>query len=192
MPTTPTGYGPSSRLDAKRLYFDGDAERYELWEVKFLGHLRLQKLLDVVQGTAAPNPDKNADVFGELCQFLDDKSLSLIIRDASDDGKEALKILREHYLGRSKPRVIALYTELTSLTKTPEQDVTDYIIKAETAATALKTAGETISDSLLIAMILKGLPQEYKTFSTVISQREKTMKFPEFKSALRSFEENEK
>ena len=38
----------------------------------------------------------------------------------------------------------------------------DYMIKAETAATSLKNAGEIISDSMLIAMILKGLPSSYK------------------------------
>jgi hypothetical protein len=80
-----TGYGPS-----KRLYFDGDDEKYELWEVKFLAHLRLHKLhaiVDVQDGAEASENDseKNADVFAELVQYLDDKSLSLIIRDSKDD-----------------------------------------------------------------------------------------------------------
>lgn len=54
------------------------------------------------------------------------------------------------------------------------------MIKAETAATSLKTAGEIISDSLLIAIILKGLPPIYKTFCTVITQKEKMMTSVEF------------
>ena len=41
-------------------------------------------------------------------------------------------------------------------------------------------------------MILKGLPRNYKTFSTVVIQREKPMTFSEFKIALRNYEENEK
>ena len=49
------------------------------------------------------------------------------------------------------------------------------MIRAETAVTSLKTAGEEISDSLLIAMVLKGLPAEYRTFSTVVTQKEKLM-----------------
>lgn len=74
-----------------------------------------------------------------------------------------------------------------------DENVTDYVLRAETAATSLKTAGETISDSLLIAMILKGLPQtRFKSFSTVVTQRDKEMSFGEFKVALRSFEETEK
>lgn len=37
--------------------------------------------------------DKKADAFAELIQCLDDTSLSLIIRDARDDGGKALNIL---------------------------------------------------------------------------------------------------
>ena len=74
-----------------------------------------------------------------------------------------------------------------------DENITDYVLRAETAAASLKTAGETISDSLLIAMILKGLPQtRFKPFSTVVTQKDKALSFSEFKVALRSFEETEK
>ena len=96
------------------------------------------------------------------------------------------------YVGKGKPRVIALYTELTSLKMSEDCGLTDYVLKAETAATSLKSAGEEISDSLLVAMVLKGLPMQYNTFKTVVTQREREMSFTEFKVALRSFEETEK
>jgi len=189
--SNPIGYGPRMRL-----LFDGDERKYELWEVKFLGFMRLQKLHDVivpVEGeTEPPNAEKNAEAFAELIQCLDDRSLSLVIRDARNDGRKALNILREHYLGKSKPRIIALYTELTTLAKSVGECVTDYMLRAETTANSLKTAGEVISDSLLIAMIPKGLPSEYKTLCTVITQKEKQLTFAEFIVALRSFEETEK
>ena len=182
-----TGYGP-----CKYRVFDGDEEKYELWEAKFLGYMRLRKLLDVITDAGTPDVEKNAEAYAELVQYLDDRSLSLIIRDAKDQGNKALQILRDHYLGRSKPRIIALYTEMTSLKKGRDESITDYVIRAETAATSLKTAGETFSESLLIAMILKGLPPEYKTFSTVVTQKETPQTFTEFKIALRTFEETEK
>jgi len=187
-----TGYGAKFRL-----HFDGSQEKYELWEVKFMSHLRLQKLLSVVErpdSAGVPNDDaeKNAEVFAELVQFLDDKSLSLVIRDAKNDGRRALEILREYYIGSSKPRVLALYTELTSLKMTSTETVTDYVIRAETAATSLKAAGEVVSESLLIAMILKGLPDDYKAFTTVITQKREELKFSDFKLSLRSYEESEK
>ena len=59
--------------------------------------------------------EKNATVFAELIQYLDNKSLSLVIRDAQNNERKALTLLREHYLSKGKPKVISLYTELTSL-----------------------------------------------------------------------------
>ena len=86
--------------------------------------------------------EKNATIFTKFIQYLNDKSLSLVIRDARDDGRKALKILGEHYLSKGKPEVISLYTELTSLRRFESESITDYIIWAEN----MKEAGEVISD----------------------------------------------
>ena len=88
--------------------------------------------------------------------------------------------------------MIALYTELTLLRKGENETTTDYIIRAETAATALKTAEEIISDGLLIAMVLKGIIyyEIIKHFQPLLYKEQMT--FSEFKTALRNYEENEK
>ena len=105
-----TGYGP--RMHGKP-YFDGDEGKYELWEIKFLAHMRLQKLHKTIASGVAPTTEadieKNVEAFAELVQHLDDRSLSLIILDAQDNGRKALNILRQHYIGKGKPRIIALY-----------------------------------------------------------------------------------
>ena len=75
--------------------FDVNATKYELWEVKFLGLMRLQKLYNVLLAK------------GEL----DDEDM--------EKNNDALR--------------------------------------AKTAAATLKSAAESVSDSLLIAMVLKGL-----------------------------------
>ena len=191
-----TGYGPRKEVLGRygRLFFDGDEQKYEQWEIKFLGYMRLQKLHKVITADEDEDidRDKNAEAFAELIQFLDDKSLSLIMRDAVDDGRKALKILKGHYAGTSKPRIISLYTQLTSLMKSANETVTDYLIRAETAATALKNAGEIVSDGLLIAMVLKGLPESFKPFSVFVTHSETKQSFSDFKQALRSFEESER
>ena len=87
------------------------------------------------------------------------------MRDARDDGREAFRILREHYAGSEKPRVITSYNQLTILKKSNSETMTDYILRAETVANALKTAEKHVSDALLVAMVLKGLPpDDYKAF----------------------------
>ena len=65
----------------------------------------------------AEDEAKNGEAYAELVQCLDNKSLSLIMRDAKRDGRRALEILREHYAGKDKPRVVSLYCELSSLQK---------------------------------------------------------------------------
>ena len=78
--TNVTGYGPRRDIPGRygRLCFDGDERKFEQWEIKFLGYMRLQKLKDtiVASGDDEIDDDKNAEAFAELMQFLDDKSLS--------------------------------------------------------------------------------------------------------------------
>ena len=57
---------------------------------------------------------------------------------------------------------------------------------------ALKTAGEEVSDALLVAMIIKGLPQPFSTFSALTSQNTEEPTVTEFKVALSSYEETMK
>ena len=66
MATLATGYGPS-----RRLLFDGDEAKYELWEMKFLGFLRLHKLYDATLADKEPKEgdvEKNFDAFAQLSQ----------------------------------------------------------------------------------------------------------------------------
>ena len=68
-------------------FFNGNKAKYELWEVKFLGYLRIQHLHQIILSPTDQSDDidfvkKNVTIFAKLIQFLDDKSLSLVIRDA--------------------------------------------------------------------------------------------------------------
>ena len=186
-----TGYGP--RISHRPIAFDGDERRYELWETKFLGYMKIRGLSTVFKtledSTIEINTEQDEEAYAELVQFLDDRSLSLIIRDGKDSGRRALNILQNHYLPKGKARVITLYNELTSLVNHQCECMTDYVIRAETAANSLKQAGENISDSLLVAMVLKGLPKSYQPFITVTTQREKQLTFSEFKESLRNQED---
>ena len=94
--------------------------------------------------------DKDETAFSELVQFLDKRSLGLISRDGKNSGRKSLAILRNHYAGTGKPRVMVLYTQLSTLEKQPNEELTDYVIRAEIIAASLKSAGESgVSDACL-------------------------------------------
>ena len=44
------------------------------------------------------------------------------------NNRKALNILRRHYARKEKPRVISLYTQLTSLKKNSNENMTDNVI----------------------------------------------------------------
>ena len=114
------------------------------------------------------------------------------MRDARHDGRDPFIILREHYAGSRKPRVITLYNQLTTLKKSNSETMTEYILRGETAANALRTAEEYVSDALLVAMVSKGLPDDYTAFVAVVTQSDTVQNFPKFKQGLRNFEKIEK
>ena len=94
-------------------------------------------------------------------------------------------------MGQGKHKVIALYTELTTLKKGTDENTTDYLIRAKAAAAALRNSGEIIGDSLLIAMILKGLPSNFDTFKTAMTLKDHQPTFQQFKLSLSAFEDND-
>ena len=196
---TSTGYGPSRRDNRSRwsrLLFDRDETKYDILETKFLGYLHTLSLKDTILGKNLngdeTDTERSEKAYNELIQFLDDKSLSLIMREALDNGREALRILCDHYAGKGKPKIISLYTELTSLRKEQNEGVTNYIIKTEATVTTLRNAGETLSDGLIIDMVLKGLPRTFNAFLIDVTHSSKELMFSEFKMQLRGFEDMDK
>lgn len=178
--------------------FDGKEDRYDLWETRFLSRLHTLKLKDTIlrvptgEAEIATDEARNADCYAQLVNALDDKSLSLIRHDAAEDGRKALKLLREHYSGKSKPRILNLYTSLTTIHMEGNETVTDYMIRAENIITALRDGGENMSDGLLVATVLNGLPDSFRPLAVHVTQNEDNVTFQDFKRRLRVYEESEK
>ena len=55
------------------------------------------------------------------------------------------------------------------------KSITDYVIRAQNAATALNAADEVVSDSLLllVAIVSKEVPDDYTPFLAVITQQKR-------------------
>ena len=63
--TSCTSMTPANYTSRNRWAFDGNEERYEIWEVKFLGHLRLQNLIEALEDDT-PDARENARIYAEL------------------------------------------------------------------------------------------------------------------------------
>ncbi|XP_023809695.1 uncharacterized protein LOC111947330 [Oryzias latipes] len=189
----------TNRTKIKWPTFDGRAEEYELWVERMLCCMHSaglkQTILNEPAGPLsveeqARDNKLNADAYCALAPLLDNTSLGLIFRDTKDKGRESLKVLREHYIGKGRPRIVSLYITLTSLKKADTETVTEYVIRAEQIITALKSAGEAPSEGLMMAM-MRGLPEKYKPFTLMVTHSSADMKLGEFKAKLRNFEASE-
>ena len=72
--------------------------------------------------------------FTRFLYFVPNITLSLVIQNAKDNGREAFKVLRHFCSTSSKARVMSLYNQLTTLTKCDLETVINYVIWAEKAA----------------------------------------------------------
>ena len=170
------GYGPSNPW--KNLIFDRGKGKDESWETKILGYLKVKRLKEGF-GVGKTDVNKNELVFAELVQYLDERFLSLVMRDVRDNVGEALRKLRAHYTGSGKPIITTLYHQLTTLKISYSESITGYIIRDGKRAIALDAAVETVSDPLLFAIELNytPFPDNYTPFVAVITQQERIQNF---------------
>lgn len=100
-----------------------------------------------------------------MAPLLDNTSLGLIFRDTKDKGRESLRVLREHCISKGRPQIVIQYITLTSLQKTDTETVTEYIIRAEQ-----------VREGLMMAMVMRGLPEIYKPFMLMVTHGSLDMK----------------
>lgn len=100
-------------FDLRLIGFCWRYKKCKLWETKILVYLKLKGLQEV-SGVDQIDADKNELAFAKLTHYLEERSYSLAMRDAKSNANEALRILRTHYAESDKPRIIALYNQITS------------------------------------------------------------------------------
>ena len=183
---TPTlGYGPSSLLKT----FDGDANNYEIWEESFMAALRLKGLhlaFDRYARQRSDDFDLNAakqSIYDYLAICLDRTSLVLIKRKAKDDGVEAMKELRKYYLRETSQRIHNNWRTFINC-RMEDRSVTAYLAQIDETIATLTEAGEKISDSLTVTVVLNGLPPKFANFVDIANQRHPPYKYEELKIAL--------
>ena len=190
----------------ERPNFSGKEEDFAYWSERFEAYAHCKKLKKVLNDEIAL-PEREADqgvydtakekldddrftLWCELVQSIDKRSLLLIKRDCKGNGLAAWTKLKEQYKSSARPRVMNLMGQFTSLKLASPESIADYLIRAEELCYDLEEAGETVSDSMLTSLVLKGLPREYESFVTVknYSGGEVKLEFATLKKELLNYE----
>ena len=180
-----TGYGPR---DLPQRY-DGDENNFELWLETFMAFLRMKGLhyaFDKYKDKKDPTikiEDLKEKIYDVLCMCLDRNSLSMIRRDAKDDGVEALNVLKKFYLRTSPQRLLKLIREFFTY-QMGESSVTSFLSKVDEMSTTLIECGQVISDEMIVFTVFNGLPPKYDSFVEIANQRHPAYKYPELKIAI--------
>ena len=154
--------------------------------------MHTKKLLGQLLGTDASNDDEKYIFRVELVQCLDKRSIMMLKSECKENGPEAWKRLTAHFSSSETPRVMNLLEQLTSLSLKPTEEMTDYLNRVETLSSSLESAGEKISEKLLVSVVLKGLPDSYEYFKTVHDFSKTPTPFSDLKKALKNFADSQK
>ena len=116
----------------------------------------------------------------------------MYLRSHKGDGPKAWEVLQAKYKSYERPRLQQLVEKLTSLRKLPSENITEFICRAEACQYELKQVGEAVTEKMLVAMVLKGLPREYETFVTLVKFSCESKSLDEIKRDLINFESDRK
>ena len=178
------------------LQFSGEEDDFAYCSEKFEGYMHTKNLRKQLLGTEASNNDEiqrpKYNIWAELVQCLDKRSIMTLKSECKGDGPEAWKRLAAHFSSSETPRVMNLLEQRTSLSLNPSEEITDYLIRAETLSSSLEVAGQKISEKLLVSVVLKGLPDSYEYFRTGHDFSSSRTPFSDLKKALKNFADSQK
>ena len=129
-----------------------------------------------------------------LAMVLDSTSLMLIRHDCVDhkglgDGHKAWGLLQQRFRSDETVTVVSVMRQLARLQLKEDEALHNYFIRAQELSTRLEHAGERLSEPLLNAMVLNGLPERYEHF-VVQESFNPSGSFVELRTKLTNYEES--
>ena len=169
------------------LQFSGDEGDFPYWSEKFEAFMHTKKLRTKLLGTATSTEEEAYNIWAELVQCLDKRSVMMLKSECKGKGPQAWKVLNAHFSSTETPRLMNLLERFTSLSLKSGEQMVDYLIRAEELSQSIEQAGEKVSESLLISIVLKGLPNSFDYFKTVHDFSTTKASFSDVKKALKNF-----
>ena len=115
------------------------------------------------------------------------RQVSFILRPDRGKGFEFWSVLCKMFKGFERPRLQKVISDLTNLRKYSNESIVDCITRAEDMQLNISGVDESISEKMVVSILLKGLPREFESFCNLVKYGEdKTL--DEIKRDLINFE----
>ena len=173
------------------LLFSGLGKDWLIFSERFkcvLGVYSLENVL--VEGHAdASDEAKKKKVYQLLVNAINDDSFKLIFTDAKNDGKKALEILSDRYLGSKSDLEVELLTELFDVKIQCNEDHTKFVSRIDLIKSQLESNNIKLPDKAFTVLALRGLTDsKYEQFRSSVKVRKEWPLWMEFKSLIKVHE----
>ena len=99
--------------------------------------------------------------------------------------------MKERFRSEESPTAVALVSQIARMRLKPDEALHEYFIRAQELMTRLSDAGERISETIFMALVLNGLPEKFENF-VVQESFNPSANFTVLRSRLTNFEESRK
>ena len=176
------GFGSHS---ASRIpFFDNKSEHFNNWLLQLKHFLLIQNLQDHLQATAI-NATDNLALYMAIASCLNGSSLELVQTQAFANGQEALRLLKQKYLGNYHCREAKSMIALATLKQGESEDLSSYMTRCENIVNDIEEFKTIRNSNFYTTMALNGINGKYEIFKTIISS-DKIPEWPVFKERLES------
>ena len=146
---------------------------------------------DAYEKEVADIKEKLNNVWFHLALTLDATTLMVMRHDCVGDdcigdGAKAWNLLHERFQSVETPTVMTLVAQLARLQLEDADDLDSFFIRGKELLTRLQEAAESVSETLLKASVLNGLPMRYESF-VIQESFNPTTNFTELKKRLQNF-----
>ena len=174
VPPNPPGRLPDGTSDEQRAAHDAAAEAY------------MTAVIDI--------QNRNTILWCYLAMVLHSTSLMVIRHDCVDknglgDGRKAWALLQQRFRSDETVTVVSVMRQLARLQLKEVEALHNYFIRAQELSARLEHAEEHLSEPLLNAMVLNGLPERYEQF-VVQESFNPAGSFVELRTKLMKYEES--
>lgn len=112
------------------LQFSGDEDDFPFWSEKFEAFMHTKKLRPILNGTGGDD-DAKYNIWAYLVQCLDKRSVMMVKGEHKGNGPAAWGALKAYYSSTETPRVMTLLERFTTLVLGPDEQMVEYLIRAE-------------------------------------------------------------